>query len=142
MAVTITAAELAVAIRAAESATTVPAPVAKVLDFLAPAASAIVLGYAADAPDAVHNMAVIRLCGWLYDADPTDSRISRALEVSGAQGILAAWRSHSIGIIAPTGTPAAGPVAPGAGLPPVPGSGHFILSVNDGVLTWLEFPAP
>ncbi|MYA41282.1 MAG: hypothetical protein F4Z31_05970 [Gemmatimonadetes bacterium] len=143
MAITITNPELAVAIRAAADADAIAPQVASVLGFLAPAASAIVLHYAADAPDPVHNAAMIRLVGWLYDADPTDSRVSRALEVSGAAGLLARWRSHRAGAIgAAAPTPGGGDVPAGAGLPPLPGEGHFILAVDDGELVWLPFPKP
>ena len=143
MAVTITNAEIAVAIRAAATADSVPAPIATVLSFLAPAATAMILHYAPDAPDAMHNAALIRLAGWLYDADPTDSRISDALTVSGAANLLSQWRAHRAGIITATGeTPGGGGIPTGAGLPPLPETGHFILTVDNGALKWVAFPPP
>ena len=142
MAVTVTQAEAAVAIRAATGEKAIPAPVATTLKFLFPAAAAIVIHYAPDAPDDVHNGALIRLLGWLYDADPTDSRISRALEVSGAAGLLNRWRVHRAGAITGTGATPGGTVPTGAGLPPLPGDGYFILTVDNGELKWVAFPPP
>lgn len=144
MAITITAAEIAVAIRAAADTDNVPSAVATVLGFLVPAASAIVLEHAPGAPDAVQNAALIRLCGWLYDADPADPSVGRAMQVSGAAALLARWRVHRAGII---GTLDAGggdgpAPAPGAGLPPIPGAGSFILVTKNGELSWLAFPLP
>lgn len=139
MAVTITQGELAVAIRAATDEAAVPAPVATVISFLAPAAAAMIIEYAPNAPDDVHNLAMIRLCGWLFEADPTDSRISRAMEVSGAQGILSRWRSHTLGIVVESGS--AG-TSPASGLPPLPADGNFILASDDGRLVWVAFPKP
>lgn len=146
MAVTITVPQVAIAIRAAAQIDTVPPEVTLVLGFLVPAASAIILDYAPGAPDEVHDAALIRLTGWLYDADPTDSRVSRALEVSGGAGLLARWRVHRAGIIqsgasGDTPTPAPVPV-PGGGIPAPPGSGHYILTADNGELEWVQFPAP
>lgn len=145
MAVTITAGELAVAIRAAAAADAVPDQVATTLGFLMPAAAAMLLDYAPAAPDAVHNAALIRLAGWLYDADPTDSRVSNAIHVSGATNLLASWREHRAGIIgnvAAASGGGTGPVTPGAGLPDLPSSGSWTLIVNNGELEWIKFPLP
>ena len=143
MAVTITPGEIAVAIRAATATDAVPDPVAAVLKFMAATAGAMVLEYAPAAPDAMHDGAVIRLAGWLYDADPTDSRISRALEVSGAASLLAPWRVHRAGAVGSLETPGGIAPTPGAGLPPFPsGDGQFILTVVNGELAWLAFPSP
>lgn len=141
MAVTITIPELAIAIRAAASEDAIPAPVLTVLGFLAPAAAAMVLGYAPKAPDSMHNAAVVRLGGWLFDADPTDPTVGRALHVSGAAALLAQWREHRAGAVTGVGVPSPTP-APGAGLPPPPSEGSFILTVNDGALAWVAFPLP
>ncbi|MDE0383814.1 MAG: hypothetical protein OXI22_08030 [Defluviicoccus sp.] len=146
MAVTITPAEVAVAIRAAATKDTVPGPVTTVLAFLVPAATAMLLEYAPGAPDAMHNAALVRLAGWLYDADPTDARVSSALYVSGASNLLGQWRVHragAVGSAAPSGGGTPGPSpTPGAGLPTPPESGYYILTVRNGVLAWVEFPRP
>jgi len=148
MAVTISAAEVAVAIRAATDANEVPGPVATVLNFLVPAASAILLRHAPDAPDAIHDAALIRLAGWLYDADPTDRRLADALTVSGAAQLLAQWRTHRAGAIdgidpAPGPSPSPSPSpTPGGNVPAPPGDGHFILTSTDGALAWVAFPVP
>ena len=141
MAVTITDAQIAVAIRAATAEDDVPGPIQVVLAILIPAATACVLDYAPKAPDALHNAAVVRLTGWLYDADPTDPQISQAIRVSGAGPLLSAYRVHRAGIIGDTagGVP---PSPPAAGLPPAPAAGSFILTVQDGVLSWVAFPLP
>ena len=146
MAVTITPAEIAVAIRAATAVDAVPDPVATVLQFMAASAGAMTMEYAPGAPDAMHNAAVIRLAGWLYDADPTDSRIARALDVSGAASLLAPWRVHragAIGSLEPTPGGVTPPAPAGAGLPPFPTEpGQYILTVVNGDLAWLAFPSP
>jgi len=140
MAVTITNAELAVAIRAAATEDDIPAPVAAVLSFLAAAAAALVIDYAPKAPDAMHNAAVIRLAGWMFDADPTDSTVGRALQVSGAGPLLARWREQRAAAVT---AGQASPIAPaGTGIPLPPVSGSYILTTNNGVLSWIEFPLP
>ena len=140
MPVSITQAEATVAIRAATDPDAIAAPVAAVVGYLFAAAEAMVELYAPNAPDAVHNAALIRLLGWMYEADPTDVRMGRAMQVSGAAPLLSQWRVHRAGAIGQAAEPPA--PTPGAGLPPLPGSGHFILSVDDGELKWLAFPLP
>lgn len=147
MPVTITPETAAVAIRAATDADTIPPAVAGTIAVLFPAASAMIEEHAPSAPDAVQDAALVRLLGWMYDADPTDSRVSRAIAVSGAAGILAQWRVHRAGAITETGngggpTPTPDPVPGGGGVPSPPPSGHYILTANDGDLEWVEFPAP
>lgn len=141
MPVTITVEQAAVAIRATTDAGTIPAPVAMTLGFLFPAAVALVTEYAPAAPNDVLNAAAIRLTGWLYDADPTDPQIGRAMQVSGATALLGRWRVHRAGAVGTVDAEPV-PVPAGSGLPPVPDDGTFILSVQNGVLTWLKFPVP
>jgi len=141
MAVTITAAQLAIAIRAAASEDAIPDAVTTVIGFLLPAASAVVLDYAPHAPDAVHNAAAIRLSGWLYDAEPSDPRVGSALRVSGAQALLSHFREHRAGAVGPAAVAPPAPV-PAGDIPTPPADGHFILISDDGALAWLEFPAP
>lgn len=140
MAITITAAQVAVAIRAATDVNDVPDVVATVLDILVPAAGAIILEWAPSAPDSVHDASLVRLSGWLYDADPADSRAGQAMQLSGAASLLAPFRAHRAGIIdAPGDVPGS---VPGGGVPTPPASGSFILTSNNGVLTWIAFPVP
>ena len=139
MAITLTTAEAALAIRVVSDPANIPDAIDGVLKIMIPAASAIVLDYAPQAPDAVHNAAMIRLLGWLYEADPTDSRISRAIVVSGAAPLLARWKVARAGAITPAAAPA---TPPASGIPPAPANGHWILTSNDGALAWVEFPAP
>ena len=140
MAVTISQTEATVAIRASVTATEIDSAVAAVIGILFPAAATLVVHHAENAPDDIHNAALIRLLGWLYDADPSEPNLGRAMEVSGAMSLLAPWRVHRAGVL---GGVAASPVpTPGAGLPPWPTTGRYILQVIDGELTWIEFPGP
>ena len=139
MAVTITADEAAVAIRAATSPMNIPAPVQETLRWIYPAAVAIVVEYAPLAPDAVHDAALIRLLGWLWEADPNDSRVGRALNVSGAAPLLGQWRQHRAGII---GAAEAAPAPAPSELPDVNPTGNFILTTQNGELVWVAFPLP
>ena len=68
MAITITSAQLAAALRVGDSAEET-AEVSRILTF----ASTAVQKFAPVAPDAVHNEAVVRLSGYLFDA-PTAAR--------------------------------------------------------------------
>ena len=144
MAVSITQAQATVAIRAAPNADAIPAPVATVIGVLWPGAVMAVVEYAPDAPDAMHDAAVVRLLGWMWDAEPTDPAVGRAIHVSGAAPLLAPFRKHRAGAIGAVEPDAGGgaPVPPGAGLPPLPAEGSFILTVKDGELTWVAFPLP
>jgi len=138
MAVTLTDAELAVAIRVATDPDEVPDAAGRLVAFLAPGAKAQVIDYAPAAPNAVHNNAAIRLLGWLYDADPTDSRVSRALEVSGAANLLGRWKVRRALALEPSAD-----IVPSGELPPVPPEGTFILAVTDGSQpAWFPFPIP
>lgn len=143
MAISIKQADATVAIRAATTVESIDATVALVIGYLFPAASAMVVEYAPDAPDAVHNAALVRLLGWMYDADPSDPGIGRAMMVSGAAPLLGPWRVHRAGAIGTVdGTPGGGDVPAGTGLPPAPAEGTFTLFVDNGTLRWVQFPIP
>ena len=148
MAVTISVEEVAVAIRAAGDVDSVPPPIVTVITVLLGAASAIVIEHASQAPDAVHNVAVIRLVGWLYDADPSEARSGQALRMSGAQSLLAGWREHRAGPVGatPAGTgPAPAPTpapTPGGNVPEPPAQGDYVLTSVNGEFRWIEFPQP
>lgn len=94
MAVTITAAELAAAIRLGDSAQ----ETAEVTRLLA-TATAIVTKHAPDAPDAIQNEAVIRIAGYLYDAPGAASGAgyADAMRNSGAGSLLLPYRVHRAG---------------------------------------------
>ena len=140
MTVTITQAEVTVAIRAATTTENVDPTVAAVIAYLYAAAGELVVNYAPDAPDDIHNAAMIRLTGWLYDSDPTEPGIGRAIQTSGAAALLGPWRSHRAGIIgggvAPV-TPAGGAIPD----PPTVGGSFVLLSIN-GAFQWISFPNP
>lgn len=137
---TITAAEVAVAIRAATAADAVPQPVEDVLRFIVPAASNMVEQHAPAAPVDVANVAVIRLAGWFWDSEPGDSQIGRAMELSGAASMLAQWRVHRAGLIAGESAPT--PRPGGGGVPTPPADGSYILRSINGEVEWVSFPTP
>jgi len=143
MAVTLKAGDLAVILRAAPDAENVDARILTVVNLALAAASQCVVDYAPDAPDAIHNAAVARLAGWMYDAEPADPQTAQALRVSGAQALLSMYREHRAGVIGSIpDSPEPSPAPAGSGLPDFPPEGSFILQVVNGELQWLKFPAP
>jgi hypothetical protein len=116
MAVTITLEALAVSLGIVGTATdTIPDETRAELQRLLTLAGAQVTAFAPDAPDAAHDEAVVRLCGWLYDTDPAaGQRGADPLSLSGAAGVLSRWRLQRLvgaGAVAPG--PAPGPAGPG-----------------------------
>ena len=144
MTASITAAEVAVAIRAATDTEQVPDAAQMVLDFLVPASIAIVEDYAPHAPRAVQNAAVIRLTGWMYESDPAAARVDRGFTISGAANLLSRWREHRAGAVG-NAAAAGGEVPPGpsgGGVPDAPAFGEFVLTAVNGALQWVAFPQP
>ena len=139
MAVTVEVGPVAVAIRAATDPDAIDGTVARVLALMLPAAATMVLQYAPAAPDEMHNVAAIRLVGWMYDADASDPSLGRAMQLSGAANLLSQWRVHRAGAVGPA-LPT--PAPEGGAVPEPPGTGNWILTSNNGVLTWVEFPQP
>lgn len=94
MPVNLTVAQLAAAIRVGDS-TEETAEVTRLLAY----ATVAVEHHAPDAPDVVHNEAVVRLAGYLYDAPNAASRTNyaNAMRNSGAGRILLPWRVHRAG---------------------------------------------
>jgi len=150
MAITITEAAAALAIRAgvkdSEGTIVVDPTVAEVVAVLFPAAAAMVVDYAPNAPDAVHNASLVRVLGFLYDSDPSDNAAARPLDSSGAAPMLSQWRAHRAAALnAPTNGPTPTPTptpTPGGNVPTLPAQGHFILTSDNGELQWVAFPAP
>lgn len=144
MSFSITNSQVAVAIRAAPDVDNVPPSIEIVLEYLISASKAIITKYAPAAPNDVQNMALIRLVGYLYDND-ADNNVSRSsastnsLQFSGAASLLSQWRVHRAGVIE---TEASIEPAQSGVLPPLPGEGNFILTNNNGLLTWVKFPEP
>ena len=123
MAVTISASDIAAALRLGDSAEEL-AKVTRLLSF----ATLAVGKHAPDAPEAVQNESVIRIAGYLYDA-PTAARgvgFAAVLRNSGAAGILLPYRVHRAGSTSGAGAGAAAPgAAPGAAAPgAAPGAGR------------------
>ena len=93
MSVTITAVQLAAAMRIGNGVTALEEPQASVIGRILASATALVESYAPKAPEAVQNEAVIRLGGFLYDAPPgMSTRMANPLADSGAQALLARYR--------------------------------------------------
>ena len=93
MAVTVTALALAAAMRIGDGSTALEEPTATVVNRVLAAATEMVTDYAPDAPDAMHDEAVVRLAGFLFDAPPGASqRYTNPFHDSGAQSLLARYR--------------------------------------------------
>lgn len=93
MAVTLTAAEYRAALRLGATAEET-ADATRILASV----SALVLKHAPNAPDAIHNEAVVRAGGWLFDM-PAAQRTAAGdvLRNSGALALLLPYRTHRAG---------------------------------------------
>ena len=143
MAVTITVAALAAAIRVGDTA----AETAEITRLRAYAITTVSrhLGTAyAGAPDTVVDEATVRLCAYLYDAPTVSSgdRLANSLRNSGAASILLPYRLHRAGIIDPV---AEAQVAVGTADNPVVDvsvAAHVLtVSFADGATTTYTLPA-
>ena len=93
MAVTLTALELAAELRVGDGTTALVEPELGIITRLLAAATAAVLEFAPDAPDAIHNTAAARVAAYLYDTNPADGmRPQDILGNSGAQSLLAGFK--------------------------------------------------
>ena len=93
MPVTVTALQLAAAMRIGDGTSALVEPQSILVDRVLASATAIVERYAPDAPDAIHDEAAIRLAGFLYDAPPgASNRFTNPFHDSGAQALLAHYR--------------------------------------------------
>ena len=101
MAVTRTLAQLSADLRIGDGVTDPTGAQAVVLERIAATAAAMVQKYAPDAPDAIHNEALVRLAGWLYDADPSGQNPGgpAAMRASGAASILSPYKVRRGGLI-------------------------------------------
>ena len=108
MAVTLTVTQLAEAIRVGTTAE----ETAQVTRLLA-VATQLVTDFTDTAPDVLHNEAVVRIAGYLYDAPTT--AYGAALTNSGAAALLIKYRAQRAGRIdgAVAGSPSAGGTVPG-----------------------------
>ena len=101
MAVTITRDQLAVALRLATSdgtAAALPVGQLETVARILAVSTAMVEGYAS-APDAIHNEAVIRLSGYLYDVAPgAPSSVKSPLLHSQAASLLTRYRPRRLGV--------------------------------------------
>ena len=94
MAVTITRADLAKRIRLGRTETEL-----EEADQILAYATEAVTKHAPDAPDVVHNEAVYRLAGYVYDRPfaSADTRFANVLRNSGAAAALLPYREHRAG---------------------------------------------
>ena len=95
MAVTILRAQLAARLRLGRT----PTELEETDELLAYATEAVVR-LAPDAPNVVHNEAVYRLAGYIYDRPfaSVDTRFSNAMRNSGAASALLPYRQHRLGL--------------------------------------------
>ena len=144
MAVTITVAELAAAIRVGDS-TAETAEVVRLLDYGVTAVTAYLGAAYADTDDAVVNEAIVRLVGFLYDQPTVSGRdqLANALRSSGAGAILLPYRIHRAGLI--DASPEAATTAAGSADNPVVGlsisGASLTVAFADGTTTVLVLPS-
>ena len=101
MAVTRTVTQMAADLRIGDGTTVPSGAVAVLLGRIDATARAMVLEFAPDAPDAIHDEAYVRLAGFLYDADPSGSTPGgpSALRSSGAAALLGPYKVRRGGLI-------------------------------------------
>ena len=94
MPVTLDTTALAAELRLGDGATAPIEPVLGILTRHLAAATAIVEKWAPAAPDAVQNLATVRLCGYWYDQPLATANLSfnNALVNSGAAAAMRDWR--------------------------------------------------
>lgn len=97
MAVTLTRAALALELRIITSeADAIEPGQAAVLDRLLATATALVDGYAPDAPVELANESAVRIAGYLFDRAPHEGRGGNPLILSGAAFLLSRFRTRTI----------------------------------------------
>ena len=107
--------QLAADLRIGDGETALTGPAAVVLERIAKTAKVLVVRYAPNAPDAIHDEAFVRVAGWLYDAGPDQSTPGgpTALRSSGAASILGPYRVRRGGVIGQAVEEAVAAAAPG-----------------------------
>ena len=101
MAIDRTLAQLAADLRIGDGTTEPTGAVLAVLKRIAASAAARVTAYAPGAPTAISTEAYVRLCGWLFDSDPSGVNPggSNAMRASGAASLLGPYRVRRGGLI-------------------------------------------
>ena len=144
MAVTISAAELAAAIRVGDS-TAETAEVARLLEYSTEAIATFLVAAYPTTPAAAVNEAVVRLAGFLYDQPTVSGRdqLANALRSSGAGAILLPYRIHRAGLVG--ASPEAATTAVGSAGNPVTGlsisGASLTVAFADGTTTVLTLPS-
>ena len=125
MAVTITRADLAKRIRLGRTQTELDEA-----DQILAYATEAVIKHAPNAPDVVHNEAVYRLAGYVYDRPfaSADTRFANAMRNSGAAAALLPYRVHRLGLSAGDDSSAAGNVVVGLAIV----GGNIVVTYGDG----------
>lgn len=100
MAVTVTLQNAIVAARIAADAASIPASVTASAQILYDGSKAEIEQYAPDAPEAVQNLALVRMLAYLWQLPPGGSArgYTSALRNSGAAGSLSRWRAVRLGL--------------------------------------------
>ncbi len=141
MAVTLTVTQLAARLRLGDGTTAPPEPVNGILTEYLALATDIVEEYANAAPDAAHNVAAARFCGYVYDSPTSyaNNLFANALDNSGAASILSRYRVRRATII-DGDAPAGGVNVSTLGLARVATENVNIAAANVWVATSLAVP--
>ena len=91
MAVSLSAVDLAVELRASDGASDLVEPQLRIFTRLLATVTRLVEDYAPMAPENVQNEAAIRVGAWLYDSTPGRSQAD-AMDASGARAMLSSYR--------------------------------------------------
>ena len=143
MAVTLTVAELAAAIRVGDTAAET-AEVTRLRGYAITAVSRHLGTAYAGAPEDAVNEATVRLVGYLYDSPTVSSgdRLANSLRNSGAASILLPWRLHRAGIIDPVAEAQAAVGTADNPVVDVSVAAHVLtVSFADGTTTTYTLPA-
>ena len=94
-------AELAGDLRVGDGTTEPTGPVRVILERLTSTARVMVVEYVPNAPDEIHTEMFVRLCGWLWDADPSGSTPGgpAAMRSSGAASLAGPYKVRRAGVI-------------------------------------------
>ena len=101
MAVTRTLTQLAADLRIGDGTTAPTGANLVLLTRIAATATAMVTKYSPNAPDAIHDEALVRLSGWLFDSDPSGANPGGpvAMRASGAASLLSPYKIRRAGLI-------------------------------------------
>ena len=90
--------ELATALRLRVGMETLDTDISAILMRIKQGSEAIIGRYAPEAPDAIKDLACIRLGSYLFDEEGRSNRSKDPLKASGAQQLLARFRNHRLNV--------------------------------------------